>query len=648
MAPGVALPPSATVQQASVPALPPAAAVLAARTELTGGNTSRALALLQKAMPKAGELAPLLQLEAAKTSVQMGRDPWPYLAPLLRGKGGEGPRQQAQELALLAAQKLPLAKVRAWLRHSLPRELRRQLQAALALREQNQHQALAWLQQNASDPGSGPLALWLMPKKLPPAKKALVAQALAASGHWRESYKLLRGLPFSPQEDFQRTFTRARMAYRLGLWEEAIFWFRQSEEQTTNRGEKISCWLYQARSWEQLGQWSCAQDLYWRIITEDAKALEGWHGLLGLLARTGNGQGALQIWSQAPLPLKAELAPRLCANLAIHGGPTLAQALLKQVESPDPALQLCWSFTQASLGKLRQARKLAAEVLVNPRAGRLRELAALFLPFGRDSVSPPPTRDLEDFADLVSQQGLASARQALAQALYQDPQFAHWLRGSVPEPSLPPAMAHLFQAGLGREAAFLFPHLLPGKNPGELAWKAAFLAAHGNFRDALATGEKLWKAVGNVPASLLPEELLRFIVPKEFSRLFPRRQNLLFAVARQESRFNHQALSPVGARGIFQIIPETARRLGLPADKTFSPEQAAATALSYLDQLSGQFGNDPTVLAAAYNAGESWLALWLGQSLSAHPLFPLAIPYRETQNYVLGVLEGVWLARHLR
>ncbi|MGQ9494827.1 MAG: transglycosylase SLT domain-containing protein [Thermoanaerobaculaceae bacterium] len=648
MAPGVALPPSATVQNVSVPTLPPAAAVLAARAELTGGKASRALALLQKAMPKAGELAPLLQLEAAKTSMHMGRDPWPYLAPLLHGKGGRGPRQQAQELILLAAQKLPLAKVRAWLRHPLPPELRRQLQAALAFREHNQDQVLAWLQQKPSDPGSGPLALWLMSRKLPPEKRALVAQALAASGYWRESYELFRDLPFSPQEAFQLTFTRGRMAYRLGLWEEAIFWFRQSEEQTTSRGEKISCWLYQARCWEQLGQWSCAQDLYSRIISEDAKALEGWHGLLGLLARTGNGQGALQIWSQTPLRLKVELAPRLCANLAIHGGPTLAQALLKQVEAHDPALQLCWSFTQASLGRLSQARKLAADVLVNPRAGRLRELAALFLPFGGDSVPSPPTRDLEALRDLASQQGLASARQALAQALYQDPQFAHWLRGGVPEPSLPPAMAHLLQAGLGREAAFLFPHLLPGKTPDELAWKAAFLAAHGNFRDALATGERLWQVVGNVPASLLPEDLLRFIVPKEFSRFFPRRHNLLFAVARQESRFNHQALSPVGARGIFQIMPETARRLGLPVDTTLSPEQAAASALSYLDRLSGQFGNDPTVLAAAYNAGESWVALWLGQSSGAHPLFPLAIPYGETQNYVLGVLEGVWLARHLR
>lgn len=648
MAPGVELPPSVTVQQASVPTLTPAAAVLAARKELTAGNASRALALLQKALPKAGELAPMLRLEAAKLSIHMGRDPWPYLGPLLQGKGAGDPRPQAQELALLAAQKLPLARIREWLRRPLPPQLRRQLQAELALREHNQHRALAWLQRNPSDPGSAPLALWLMTKKLPQGKVALVAQALAASGYWRESYELLRGLPFSVGESFQITFTRARMAYRLGLWEEAIFWFRQSEEQTTNREEKISCWLYQARSWEQLGEWSCAQDLYSRIITENAKALEGWHGLLGLLVRTGNGKQALQIWSQAPVRLKAEVAPRLCANLAMHGDPTMVQELLEQIPTPDPALQLCWSFSQASLGKLSHARKLAAEVLVNPKAGRLRELAALLLPLGAESLSPPATRDVKALAELASHQGLASARQALALALYQDPQFAPWLGNGVREPTLPPAIAHLLTGGLGREAAFLFPHLLPAKTPGELAWKASFLAAHENFRDALSAGERLWQVVGNVPASFLPEDLLRFIVPKDFSRLFPRRHDLLFAVARQESRFNHKALSRVGARGIFQIMPELARRLGVTMDTAFSPKQATALALAYLDQLSGQFGADPTVLSAAYNAGESWVALWLGQSLGGHPLFPLAIPYGETQNYVLGVLEGMWLARHLR
>lgn len=648
MAPGIELPPPVILQQAPLPTLTPAAAVLAARMELTAGNPSRALALLQRALAKAGELAPLLRLEAAKASIHMGRDPWPYLAPLLRGKGPGGARLQAQELALLAARQLPLPKARAWLSRHLSPQLRRQLQGELAVRENSQRKALAWLGQNPSDPRSGPLALWLFTRKLPPEKKALVAQALAASGHWRESYELFRGMPFSARESFEVTFTRARMAYRLGLWEEALFWFRQSEEQTTKRGEKISCWLFQARSWEQLGQWSCAQDLYSRIISEDANALEGWHGLLGLLARRGKGQQALQIWSERPWRLKVQLAPGLCAKLAIHVGPTMAQELLEQIQTRDPALQLCWSFTEASLGKLSHARELAAEVLVNPRAGRLREVAALLLPFGTDSPPPPATGNLKMLAALASHQGLASARQALALALHQDPQFAPWLREGVREPSLPPAIAQLLAAGLHREAAFLFPHLLPAKTPGELAWKVAFLATYENLQGALAAGERLWQMVGNVPAALLPEDLLRFIVPKDFSRFFPRRQNLLFALARQESRFNHQALSPVGAKGVFQIMPETARRLGVAADRAFSPEQATALALAYLDQLSGQFGNDPAVLAAAYNAGESWVALWLGQSPSGHPLFPLAIPYGETQNYVLRVLEGMWLARHLR
>jgi soluble lytic murein transglycosylase-like protein len=52
-------------------------------------------------------------------------------------------------------------------------------------------------------------------------------------------------------------------------------------------------------------------------------------------------------------------------------------------------------------------------------------------------------------------------------------------------------------------------------------------------------------------------------------------------------------------------------------------------------------------LAAAYNAGSDWVGLWLAAGGGPHPLFPLAIPYRETRGYALAVAEGLWLARHL-
>jgi membrane-bound lytic murein transglycosylase D len=77
-------------------------------------------------------------------------------------------------------------------------------------------------------------------------------------------------------------------------------------------------------------------------------------------------------------------------------------------------------------------------------------------------------------------------------------------------------------------------------------------------------------------------------------------------VAEVESGFDSEARSPVGAAGLFQLMPETAHSLGLrrwPRDQRYQPVPSAQAAARYLRQLHAKF-NDWRLVLAAYNAGE--------------------------------------------
>jgi Transglycosylase SLT domain/SPOR domain len=93
----------------------------------------------------------------------------------------------------------------------------------------------------------------------------------------------------------------------------------------------------------------------------------------------------------------------------------------------------------------------------------------------------------------------------------------------------------------------------------------------------------------------------------------------------KESRFDHNAVSPVGAEGIAQFMPGTAKIVGL-ADP-FDIDQAIPASAAYLARLKSGFGNWG-LAAAAYNGGETRVGNWL----SSGGLLPL-----ETEDYVLDI-----------
>lgn len=104
-------------------------------------------------------------------------------------------------------------------------------------------------------------------------------------------------------------------------------------------------------------------------------------------------------------------------------------------------------------------------------------------------------------------------------------------------------------------------------------------------------------------------------------------QALIKAVIKAESNFNHQAVSPVGAQGLMQLMPATA--YALQVEDVFHPENNIEGGVRYLRYLLNTYRGDLQLALAAYNAGETAVAKYNNS----------VPPFRETQNYIKRVLS---------
>ncbi|HJS67124.1 MAG TPA: transglycosylase SLT domain-containing protein [Nitrospiraceae bacterium] len=175
------------------------------------------------------------------------------------------------------------------------------------------------------------------------------------------------------------------------------------------------------------------------------------------------------------------------------------------------------------------------------------------------------------------------------------------------------------------------------------AYHHALRLARARFRDKLErTGgivdPSLWKVA--YPTGLLPT-----IKGQGVNSVDP---YLVAAIIREESQYDRQAVSRVGAIGLMQVMPGTAnnvaRRLGLPAvgrDDLFNQETNIQIGVHYVEQLLEQFSGNVALTIASYNAGPvvvgSWVALHPGRSQDE---FIELIPYQETRQYVKRVLRS--------
>lgn len=131
--------------------------------------------------------------------------------------------------------------------------------------------------------------------------------------------------------------------------------------------------------------------------------------------------------------------------------------------------------------------------------------------------------------------------------------------------------------------------------------------------------------VGQKPAGAPQHVTIERIIHKA-ARKYNLSPALIKGVIRAESNFQVQAVSRAGARGLMQLMPETARELGVV--DPFDIAQNIDGGCRYLRRMLDSFDGDVKLALAAYNAGPGAVIKYGGQ-----------VPYRETRQYVHRVLQ---------
>ncbi len=126
--------------------------------------------------------------------------------------------------------------------------------------------------------------------------------------------------------------------------------------------------------------------------------------------------------------------------------------------------------------------------------------------------------------------------------------------------------------------------------------------------------------------------------------------SLVLAFARIESRFQAEATSPAGAKGLMQVMPATASKIAGPgaSDRLYDASFSLSVGQRYIETLLNQMNGNLFEIAAAYNAGPGAINRWVGtkSALMADPLlFIESMPVSETRAYVKRMMTYHWMYR---
>ena len=488
--------------------------------------------------------------------------------------------------------------------------------------------------------------------------------------------------------DFEIHYRWARSHFRQGRLEDAARHYELLAANVSSARHSGQALYQKARSEELAGDWIAAAADFRRAYLADPQGNFSVAALLGALRlewRRGLEEEALDLYSVL-LQLRHDRAVSARASLFLAASDIAQGRTDRAGDWLDDAIRASRSvdfevrYWRARLDEARGAldraiagyadllaadlfhplaREAEKRLSADPLQGYVRRIAGEF------ARSDDPGRLYRAWL-LYGRQGdeAEAARQTLQGSLAADPAVRSFfgLR-SVPPSEWPlwdRAVSNpqemLLALGQWGDAAEIVDRHFPVASP-RLALTAAEGLAASRPRRALLIVEILaQRAPRRVPAPLYPLTMRRALYPDAYGDLIAAeaaRRNLdpylIAGIMRQESRFDHKAVSAASARGLMQFVYPTAARLAANAGRRLStpreledPAFAVELGASYLAELRSLFGNEPHVILAAYNAGEAQAALWQRHCYtSGADEYFTKVGFRETRNYLARVLYNV-------
>ncbi len=626
-----------------------------------------------------GPLADLARVELAERVATLDRErALGLVLPELR----HAPTREVQEAAATVAvtaldETLPGA-VRAKaerLASGLPRDLRRSVEVQLALtsRGDRRQRLRGVLESSVRDLSALAAARALLDEEdLSAEEQWLVAQTLYRHAFYEEALGLLDGLGDGHRSGslprWEVAFVEGRCAFRKGDFEGAVEDYRRAIGHAGGGERGADLEVHLARALEFAGRLDDAVTAAQRAVrlrTTDERRLflarlrlrsgEPGYARLGVArvrTRAARDRGELMLALDELARGQRDAAGRHLESIRRRpwSGPAAVLASEIAAEEGDwagvaePLERVGWALSPFWAAQARALlRQAPPEVVEGWRERRRESVHAGSERTRRRNLASWAALEIDDEA-LSELRGLVAAGGAL--------------RVPVDTPPFDPGLAaELWSRGLVGHAARWDALGLPRRDAGTALWSAQRMLDSGTPGPAIVLADAAWRMAGSeVPVRAYPEELERTLYPLPYPELVRRAAArhgvpwpLLAALAREESRWSPVAVSAVGARGLVQLLPETAtavaRRLQRPqpaATDLFDPAVSLDLGAAEVARLLAEYDGRWAPAVAAYNAGEAQATMWLadcGDDCSP-ARYVATIAFAVTRDYTSHVVAG--------